>query len=96
MERADIEDFACESVPAVELARGAAHIVLTELAPFVEISAALKAFDPSIDLPGPDAFLARTVSVLEARFAGLEARRVRVLVDARPQALADYLDNLFG
>ncbi len=96
MERADIGDFECEPMPASELARRAAHIMLTELSPFVEISAALKAFDPSIGLPAPDLFLARTVAVLDARFAGLKPRRIRVPIDAKPAALAAYLHRLLG
>jgi hypothetical protein len=96
MERADTRDFECEMMPSSELARRAAHIMLTELSPFVEISSALKAFDPSIDLPGPDAFLARTVNVLEERFSGLQARRIRVPIGARPAALAAYLHRLLG
>jgi hypothetical protein len=96
MERADTSDFECATMSSSELARRAAHIMLTELSPFVEISAALKAFDPSTELPGPDLFLARTIEVLDERFAGLHARRVRVPIGARPAALAAYLHDLLG
>ena len=96
MERADIPDFRCEFLSTGELADRAAHIVLTELDPFVEISAALRAFAPSIGLPAPDVFLKRTVAVLEDRFAGLDVCRVRVPVDASPRVLADYLQALLG
>ena len=96
LERADVTAFGNQPLSTGELAARAAHILLMELGAAVEISSALKAFAPSFPLPGPDEFLRQTTAVLEDRFRGLGARRIRVPLDTTSGALADYLQSILG
>jgi len=91
MERSNVSAFHSEPISTMELAHRSAHILLRELEPLVEIAAAVNALNPGFGLMAPDTFLSETSALLEERFAGVSALRLRIPIEATSASLADYL-----
>jgi hypothetical protein len=91
LERGDVRDFEAREIPADELARRAAEVVMQEIEPYGFVSRALHSGHRAPLLPTQDAVIAATRSVLRSAFDGIPIRNVRIPSAASPAALAAYL-----
>ncbi len=96
MERSNVSGFEMEPISTAELAHRSAYIILRELESLVEIASAVNAFGPGFGAMAPDIFLTETSDLLEDRFEGLAASRLRIPIEATAASLAEYLQATFG